>query len=373
MSKTKEEQPKYYSLKNILAKNCVYNVIVGERSNGKTCSVLEYCLDDYFANGRQFAYIRRWGDEVMPKFLNTLFSPPHLLAKIEKLSNGEFNGIVARAGVIRFTKYDEKEQKNKATDKILGYAFSLNAQEHIKSSSYPNVGNILFDEFLTRRNYLPDEFVLFMNTISTIVRDRDDVKIFMCGNTVNQYSPYIAEMGLTNIKKQKKGTIDIYTYADCPNLSVAVEYSDFPAKTKASDKYFGFNNEKLKMITQGAWELPVAPHLPRKYNWLTDVLFKYYIIFEGEMLQCEIINVDNTMFTYIHKWTSEIDQDKELIYSPAYDVRPNWRRYITRPTDEIDKKIASFFVKRKVYYSDNTVAEVVRNYINFSRTDRDLT
>ena len=42
MSKAKEEQPKYYSLKNILAKNCVYNVIVGERSNGKTCSVLEY-------------------------------------------------------------------------------------------------------------------------------------------------------------------------------------------------------------------------------------------------------------------------------------------------------------------------------------------
>ena len=97
MSRAKEEQPKYYSLKNILAKNCVYNVIVGERSNGKTCSVLEYCLDDYFANGRQFAYIRRWGDEVLPKFVNTLFNPPHLLAKIEKLSNGEFNGIVSRA------------------------------------------------------------------------------------------------------------------------------------------------------------------------------------------------------------------------------------------------------------------------------------
>ena len=36
---------KYYSLKNILDKNAIYNVIFGERSNGKTYSVLKYGLD----------------------------------------------------------------------------------------------------------------------------------------------------------------------------------------------------------------------------------------------------------------------------------------------------------------------------------------
>ena len=367
-------EERYYTLKNILAKNCVYNVIIGERSNGKTCAVLSHFIDEYFEHERQFAVVRRWDTDIQPQKMNTLFAPQFLIDKIKQYSGNYYNGIGYRAGTFYLTYKDEKDGKTKLDkDKIVGYGFSLNGAEHYKSTSYPNVTNILFDEFLTRQSYLPDEFVIFMNVISTIVRDRNNVKVFMCGNTVNQYSPYINEMGLNHIKNMKKGTIDIYTYDDCPELSVAVEFSDFPAQKKGSEKYFAFNNQKLKMITQGAWELPVAPHLPRKYNWLTDVLFKYYIIFDGEMLQCEIINVDNTMFTYIHKWTSEIDQDKELIYSPAYDARPNWRRYITRPTDEIDKKIATFFVKSKVYYSDNSVAEVVRNYINFSRTDRDLT
>ena len=41
---TKKQEQKYYSLDNILKKNCVYNVIFGERSNGKTYSVLSRCI-----------------------------------------------------------------------------------------------------------------------------------------------------------------------------------------------------------------------------------------------------------------------------------------------------------------------------------------
>lgn len=95
--------------------------------------------------------------------------------------------------------------------------------EHDKSTSYPNITTIVFDEFLTRGSYLKDEFILFTNVCSTIIRQRNDVKIFMLGNTVNKYSPYFSEMGLSNIKNQKQGTIDIYRYGDS-DLIVAVEY-----------------------------------------------------------------------------------------------------------------------------------------------------
>lgn len=40
----KKQKLKYYSLDNILKKNCVYNVIFGERSNGKTYAVLKLSL-----------------------------------------------------------------------------------------------------------------------------------------------------------------------------------------------------------------------------------------------------------------------------------------------------------------------------------------
>ena len=55
MAKTKT---KYYKLKNILSKNAVYNIIFGERSNGKTFSVLEYGLEQYYNSGKQLAIVR---------------------------------------------------------------------------------------------------------------------------------------------------------------------------------------------------------------------------------------------------------------------------------------------------------------------------
>ena len=42
------ETPKYYSLDRILSKEACYNIIFGERSNGKTYSVLKYAIKHYF-------------------------------------------------------------------------------------------------------------------------------------------------------------------------------------------------------------------------------------------------------------------------------------------------------------------------------------
>ena len=53
------ETPKYYSLDRILSKEACYNIIFGERSNGKTYSVLKYSIKHYFETRGQFAIVRR--------------------------------------------------------------------------------------------------------------------------------------------------------------------------------------------------------------------------------------------------------------------------------------------------------------------------
>ncbi|WP_457832309.1 hypothetical protein, partial [Staphylococcus aureus] len=84
-------------------------------------------------------------------------------------------------------------------------------------------------------------------------------------------------------------------------LTVAVEYCKSPdSKVKeASHKYFAFNNPKLEMITGGAWELNIYPHLPYKYK-PKNILLNYFIEFNDNVYQCEIINIDDIYFTYIH-------------------------------------------------------------------------
>ena len=40
-------KPKYYSVDAILEKKCDYNIIYGERSNGKTTAILSYALKEH--------------------------------------------------------------------------------------------------------------------------------------------------------------------------------------------------------------------------------------------------------------------------------------------------------------------------------------
>ena len=357
----------YYSLKNILKKNAVYNVIFGERSNGKTYATLKHGLEQYFNDGSQIAYIRRWKEDITGKRGQAVFSALVENNEIEKLSGGKFTGIHYYTGKFFLCNYDNGKPIYSDTD-VLGFLFALTDVEHDKSTSYPKVNNIIFDEFLTNKLYLPDEFVIFMNVISTIVRRRETVKIFMLGNTVNKYCPYFSEMGLNNIQTMEQGEIDLYSYGES-GLTVAVEYckTDKSNQRKESKKYFAFNNPKLQMITGGAWELAIYPHLPMKYKPL-DVLLTYYIDFADNIYSCEIIEKEGVTFTYVHEKTTPIkDIDNSIIYSLEHNPKPNYNRNILSPVTKIQKKITWYFNTHNVFYQNNNVGDGVANYLKICR------
>lgn len=357
---------KYYSLNKINKKDATYNVIFGERSNGKTYATLKQALENYFDNGSQFAYIRRWSVDVQPKRMNNLFNAIIEDGYLEKLSGGKFTAIFYRTGRFYLCTYNDKGKPIYNEEDIIGYAFSLSENEHNKANSYPRVTTIIFDEFLTNKIYLPDEFILFMNTVSTIVRQRTNVKIYMLGNTVNKYCPYFKEMGLTNILSMKQGSIDLYTYGDS-KLKVAVEYADSKKKFKKNNFYFAFNNPKLKMITGGAWELNIYPHAPVK--WLPkNIIFTYFIDFNDNIYQCEIINKDTNVFTYIHEKTTPIkNPDKDIIYTLDYNPKINYNVNILKPLTDYQNKITWFYTHDRVYYQDNNVGDAINNYLKICK------
>ena len=357
---------KYYSLNKINKKNATYNVIFGERSNGKTYATLKQVLENYFNDGSQFAYIRRWSVDVQPKRMNNLFNAIIEDGYLEKLSGGKFTAIFYRTGRFYLCTYNDKGKPIYNEEDIIGYAFSLSENEHNKANSYPRVTTIIFDEFLTNKIYLPDEFMLFMNTVSTIVRQRTNVKIYMLGNTVNKFCPYFKEMGLTNILTMKQGTIDLYTYGET-KLKVAVEYADSKKKFKKNNFYFAFNNPKLKMITGGAWELNIYPHAPVK--WLPkNILFTYFIDFNDSIYQCEIISKDANVFTYIHEKTTPIkNPDKDIIYTLDYNPKINYNVNILKPLNDYQSKITWFYTHDRVYYQNNNVGDAINNYLKICK------
>lgn len=360
-----KEELKFYSLDSILAHNADYNIIFGERSNGKTYAALEYGIKQFVESGyqNQTAIVRRWKEDIKGKRAETLYNALEANGRIAELTDGEYTEVYYFNGRYYLSNYDSNIQKHVPNPKPLAYAFALSEMEHDKSTSYPDITTVIFDEFLTRRYYLPDEFILFMNVLSTIIRQRNNVKIFMLGNTVNKYCPYFTEMGLKHIGQMEQGTIDLYKFGK-GQLLIAVEYAATISKNKASNKYFCFDDsESVQMIINGAWEMAIYPHLNVKYDD-KDIVFTYFIEFNGNLLQCEIVNKGNEYFTYIHEKTTPIkNPDTDLVYSLVHNEKQNYKRRLISTASPLETKIAKFYALEKVFFQNNEVGEIVRNYI----------
>ena len=352
-----------------VGKGAKYLICFGERSNGKTYQCLLRGLTHHVKTGKQIAIIRRWKEDFRGKraaaYFDNLICNGNGENKVKELTNGKYETITYNAGKWFLAYFDEEEQKYITAPNPFAYAFALSDMEHEKGNSYPLIDIIFFDEFMTRGTYLPDEFILFMNTVSTIVRSRDNVQIIMAANTVSQYCPYFEEMGLSHVRQMKKGAIDVYNYGDS-NLKVAIEYCDSPNTFKPSDVYFAFDNPKLKMITGGAWELDIYPHLQNKFTE-KEIVFMYFVVFKEHILQCEIVVRDNEAFTFIHKKTTPLKaEDKDVIFTTEADQRANYFGRLTKPVTKAGKKILYFFANNKVFYQSNEVGEIMQHYLNWS-------
>lgn len=359
---------KYYDIKHLFKDypDAHYYVVFGERSNGKTYSALSYALERYAKHGEQFAYVRRFGEDIRKKNLTELFSGHAHNGFISTVTNGEWS-LVDYTTSKFYLGTTTEDGEYKRCEEPCGYAFDLNSMEHTKSTSFPRITTIIFDEFMSRSGYLPNEWLLFSNLLSTIIRLRDNVRIVLLGNTVNKVCPYFTEMGLTHIKEQKPGQVDVYHYGDS-NLQVICEYTESSAKRggKPSDVYFAFDNPELKMITQGSWEIAIYPHLNVKLR-PADTIANFFIDYDGELLHGEIISLDTGNFIFIHQKTTPIkDEDEDIVYTARPDERWNYKTCLTKQTDKLSVFIMRCLRENKIFYSTNEVGEVFRNYVMWS-------
>ena len=376
----------YYNIKKLLEKKAVYNIIIGQRGNGKTYQVLKYGLEQYLETRNktiesedgqilpdysQMAIIRRYADNFKGKRAQTMFDNLVSTGVVDKLTDGLFENIIYKSGCWYLASKDEND-KWILDEHPFCYSFALTQVESDKSSSYPHIKTVLFDEFISRNGYLPDEFSLFQNTLSTIIRDKKDVTVFMCGNTVNKYGCiYFSEMKLTHIKQQKIGTIDVYrTDRKLPSnfkTLIAVEYCDIAKATSKSAFYFDWDSKTVQMITKGYWELALYAVLPFKYSDLYGhMLHRFFIVYHDEMLTAELYNYKNSLFIYIQRKTSELHIENDKICF-SLDVHPeiNFFTKILHPERNIPllKIIAQCFINNKVFYQNDEIGEICRSYI----------
>lgn len=260
---------KWYSLDNILKHDSQYYIIMGERSNGKTYATCKYLLDQYFKNGKkQFAYVKRYEEDIKAKYMSEVFT--HLE---EYLLNEYNHRIKFYRG--QWLVYEDGKEGKIAECEVIGYAFSIVLVNRTKGTSYPKVDNILFEEFMSIDcSYLNDELNLFLNLVSTIVRERTTPKVFMLANTISKYSPYTAALGL-KVHRQEKGSIINKTYSDADGFNTKFTIERTPNVNVFNNKenvnktvYNIFGNSGVgRMITTGDFETHAYPRKVDKFTF----------------------------------------------------------------------------------------------------------
>jgi hypothetical protein len=202
----------YYNYNDLFSRNALFNFIIGERGVGKTYGILKKVVKDFIKDGRQFIYLRRYKTEL--KYFNTILEP--------HIYNGEFGE----------NEITIKGNKVYVNDKIAGYGYAISNAVTLKSSTFPNVSTIIFDEFIIDKGniiYLNDEVTKFLEVYETIARMRD-VKVYFLGNAISLYNPYFEYFNLSipynsQFKMYKDGLILV-------NYIKNEEYREYKKKTK---------------------------------------------------------------------------------------------------------------------------------------------
>jgi hypothetical protein len=150
---------------------------------------------------------------------------------------------------------------------VFGYAFSLANVNRTKATSYPDIDTVIFEEFMSIDcSYLDDELNLFLNLISTIVRYRHNVKVFMLANAISKFSPYSQALGI-RLHRIKKGDILLKEYTDKKGFKTrfAIERSENVNvfdnnQNEGKIVYNNFGNAGVgQMITSGEFETHAYP------------------------------------------------------------------------------------------------------------------
>lgn len=354
-----KKKANFYDISNLLKENAEYNILLAQRSNGKSYQCKITVLQEAWKKGLSFIYLRRMSKDVTPSMVEQYFFDVVNDGYITNMTNGEWDGIACRNRYICFSKLDEDGKIIRS--KPIGQYWDLRTAEHAKSMSFVNVGTILFEEFITDGIYLDNEPTRLMQFISTVAR-LNRVRVLLVGNTLTRVCPYFEAWSLDGVLRQKVGTIETYEYkTDDGSVKLAVERC-----TTSKFKNYMYFGKAAEQIVKGEWDthaVPIIPSPPNSYERVWPVLLEFgKFKFVMELL-IDSMNGGRFVYIYPHYGKRKI----ERIITKEFSDKPfTTNQFLPRiPAEAL---MIECFRLDKVCYSDNltgTDFENVRKQFKF--------
>lgn len=285
--------------------------------------------------------MRRYEDQIKQKDVNLYFKDPNFISWLQKGS--DYIGIRCNRGELWLQK--EGDSGAAVDADLIGYVFALNVQEKYKSLHYDNVYNIIFEEFITDKLYLSNEYIQFNHLISTLCRS-GKYRALLIGNTISRDCPYLLEMGIdlfstkpgkiyeSNMKKSNGSTIKcLFDYVE----------------PKEKDTFFFGKAEKN--IVAGEWDVDEQPHIFFNFK---DAECIYKCVFITKLRQAFKLAVllyeDNK---YLFVWPDKYDNAVNSFDDIFTDTADFEKGYFLKPEKKRHSKIWPLVKMKRVLFSDN--------------------
>lgn len=353
---------KFYSMKNILQvckdRKIHYALLMGGRNIGKSYQVKKYILEKMYTDScAKFIYLRREDEDIKTDLCQGYFADMDISA----ITEGTYNDILVYQKKIYFCRRSDDtgliEEK-----KQIGYCHALRQATHYKSVMFPDVTDVIFEEFVPDgKPYLAREPVKLQEYISTIFRVREGC-CWLIGNTISKLNPYVDAWKLTGVHRMKTHQIDVYTQTvqvqtdsglESHDVNVAVEACG--AEGLLSKMAFGSGANQIIKNEYRSFQQPTV-----EASYISDCCDCLYIIFffyknlKFKMCFMQDTDKEDTFFWYVKPADGALNIDdlsEERVVCEDADFNPLHTGM--HPISVKEKKVFDYLAKNKIFYSDD--------------------
>ena len=242
----------FYDNSRMLSYKELYKITVGSRGRGKTFRYSLTGLKKYLKDGSQFIYVRRYKTEhkSIKQFWQNL-----IIENQKRIAKGKKPFFPPETKLEVTGNWKDGSGTFKVNGKVAGYWLTLSIQATYKSTPFPLVNGIIFDEFIIKKgtyHYLQDEVNDFEDLVETVLRMRDDPNIWgvvMLSNKVSWFNPYFTawKIPVFNSRYYRPTDDSIVVELDSDEAYNEAKYSTRFGQHIRNTKYgkFAVENESL--------------------------------------------------------------------------------------------------------------------------------
>lgn len=368
----------YYFPLKVPWENAGYCAALSDRARGKTTEVLLLGQIMHKHYGTVIHYIRQDEKTITPYSMRDLFATIVDCGYIEKITDGEYNGVYYYGHKWYYCTYDDNGKRVATAPEHFMICMHLGESDKRKSSyNCPKGDLIIFDEFIQLSGYGYSDFIRFADLVSTIFRKRLCGCVYLLSNTIDITSPWFDEFCIRDdVNTMIQGESRLIESPLGTKIFVEILKADASEQSSNVNKrYFGFLNPKLSAITgKGTWATESYPHIPSTYiidpvtgekneREITILYNKLFLRQSGKLLKLQMVKDERGVCVYVRPATRTYDDSFILTHGEITSPQEIFA-FGNRGTPL--ETFWRLYKQNKWYYATNQDGALIAAYVRMS-------